>query len=97
MTMSPRCRSNPLYRSHGGVKLVRARTQVQQMCKLADVVTTPSAILADRFRQLGARDVRVLPNCVADHYLATQRSKHDRVVVGWVAGVEHQIDYQRLI
>lgn len=89
-------RSNPLYQRFGGVRLVRVRADVRQMCRLADVVTTPSEVLAERFRQLGADDVRVLENCVADHYLDVKPAKHDGITIGWLAGVEHQVDHQQL-
>ncbi len=89
-------KSNPLYQQFGGVRMVRVRGDVRQMCRLADVVTTPSEVLADRFRQLGAADVRLLENCVADHYLDVKAEKHDGITIGWLAGVEHQVDYQQL-
>ncbi|MEX0790053.1 MAG: hypothetical protein WD178_04685, partial [Actinomycetota bacterium] len=57
-------RSNPLYAKHGGIKSHARRADLTRMMRLADVVTTPSAVLADQFRDLGAADERVLENYV---------------------------------
>lgn len=89
-------RSNPLYRTHGGAKARRKRADIAQTVKLADVVTTPSAVLAEQYRELGARDVRVVENHLPGEWLDTRRVEHEGVVVAWLAGLEHQVDAQEL-
>jgi glycosyltransferase involved in cell wall biosynthesis len=74
------------------------------MVRLADVVTTPSATLAELYRELGAEDVRVIENHVPDDAIAQAPSRASTrrngdgsdLLVGWVAGTEHRIDVERL-
>ncbi len=89
-------KTNPLYAKHGGVNSRTRRLEVTAMVRLADVVTTPSAVLADQFRELGARDVRVLENYMPREFARVRARKHDGVVIAWLAALEHQIDYQQL-
>jgi glycosyltransferase involved in cell wall biosynthesis len=89
-------RSNPKYRDLGGAKrgaVVRALTA---MLRLVDVVTTPSARLAEQFHDAGARDVRVIENYVPDAFPGQRGASHDGVVIAWIAALEHQLDYQQL-
>jgi glycosyltransferase involved in cell wall biosynthesis len=89
-------KSNPRYRLHGGVKAHQMMAGTKRMVQLADVVTTPSPMLAARFRQLGGADVRVVENFVPSVFIQTRPRKHRGVVIGWIAGLEHQVDYQAL-
>ncbi|MGB2710921.1 MAG: hypothetical protein WBC33_05335 [Conexibacter sp.] len=89
-------KSNPLYAKHGGIKSRERRAELAKMMRLADVVTTPSAVLADQYRELGARDVRVLENYVPRMFDRVRPQKHRGIVIACLAGLEHQVDYQRL-
>ncbi len=89
-------RSNPLYRKFGGPKARQVAAKVRRMTQLADVVTTPSATLAEGYRKMGARDVRVLENFLPGEFRKVKPVKHDGVAVVWVAALEHQADYQEL-
>lgn len=74
------------------------RIQAEQgaMMRLADIVTTPSAGLADHYRGITDADVRVIENYVAPTDPRTAPAKPQRVVIGWVAELEHQTDIERL-
>ena len=61
--------------------------------RLADLVTTPSPPLAEKYRAAGAQHVVVIDNYLdrgMSHF--GQRTGHDGIVVGWVAGLEHAAD-----
>jgi glycosyltransferase involved in cell wall biosynthesis len=68
-------------------------TQARQ----ADLVTTPSPVIAEKYERAGVGNVVVIGN-----YLDPRmdcfgfRSKHDGVVVGWIAGSEHNVDVEPL-
>jgi glycosyltransferase involved in cell wall biosynthesis len=89
-------RSNPLYAKHGGFKSRDMRAGVLKMVRLADVVTTPSAVLAEQYRELGAADARVLENFVPREFDKIRPTKHAGVVIACLAALEHQVDYQQL-
>ncbi|MGB2710148.1 MAG: hypothetical protein WBC33_01430 [Conexibacter sp.] len=63
---------------------------------LADIVTTPSEILADIYRSAGAERVQVVENFVPDDFSHTRSRGHEGTVIGWVAAAEHAIDLQEL-
>jgi hypothetical protein len=65
--------------------------------RLADLVTTPSPVLAEQYRAAGAENVIVIENRLErDMFGFGVRSKHDGVVLGWIAGREHRLDLERL-
>jgi glycosyltransferase involved in cell wall biosynthesis len=89
-------KSNPLYGRHGGFKGHQRRTDIGAMMRMAQVVTTPSAVLADQYSELGAEDVRVLENYVPAEFEKVRPQRHNGIVIAYLAGLEHQVDYQRL-
>ncbi len=62
----------------------------------ADLVTTPSETLADRFEAAGARTIEVIDNYLLDELVGTNSLGHEGFVVGWHACAEHVIDAERL-
>jgi hypothetical protein len=65
--------------------------------RLADLTTTPSASIAERYRAAGIENVAVVGNYLASNAFGFgSRSKHEGVVVGWIAGREHKFDLERL-
>lgn len=62
--------------------------------RLSTVMTTPSDVLAQIYRQAGVGRVVVVPNAVTD--AQRERVPHDGVVVGWIAGSEHATDASQL-
>ncbi len=68
-----------------------------EAAQLADVVTTPSHRLAAKFRDADVKNVTVIGNYLdraTSHF--GRASRHQGVVVGWVAGLEHAADLPRL-
>jgi glycosyltransferase involved in cell wall biosynthesis len=89
-------RSNPHYRRLGPAGRRDLIAGTAEMIRLADVVTTPSEVLAERYRQLGAADVRVLENRLPREFMDVKPIAHDGVAIACLAGLEHQADYQQL-
>ncbi|HXE44226.1 MAG TPA: hypothetical protein VN635_03415 [Conexibacter sp.] len=77
-----------------------AREQVAKelgaMLRLTELVSTTCLELAGRLRRLGAPDVRVVENYLAQDFLRERRAGGDGVTVGWVAGAEHRGDLKDL-
>lgn len=61
-----------------------------------DVVTTPSPVLAERFRAAGATDVRVIENHLGRGQLRMRPVSYDGLVIGWHGGREHRWDADAL-
>jgi glycosyltransferase involved in cell wall biosynthesis len=71
--------------------------EMLKAARLADLTTTPSELLAERYRAEGARNVAVIHNHLQPGVFGFgSKSKHGGVVVGWVAGREHKDDLQRI-
>lgn len=85
---------SPTYRRTGGERGERKFRASLRIAKLATVVTVTTDTLADRYREAGVEHVVVIPNYLSER--PRPRQQHEGVVVGWVAGVEHQADAVRL-
>jgi len=65
--------------------------------RLADLTTTPSELLAERYRREGAGNVLVIGNSVEPRMFGFgSRSRHEGLVIGWVAGGEHYADLEQI-
>jgi len=62
----------------------------------AQLVTTPSDHLADRFEAAGARNVHVIDNYLPGAFNRVEPQGHHGLVVGWHAGREHLVDAEQL-
>jgi len=90
-------KGHPAYRDYGGAKGERILAGVRWMVQAADLVTTPSERLTERFLQLGAGRVTLIENYVEDDLLTSRaQPRAGEVVVGWVAGGEHMMDVERV-
>lgn len=89
-------RGSALYAKFGRAQLQKVALGVSGMVRLAHVVTTPSAALAEKYSASGAQHVQILENYLPSHFAKVKPPKHDRVTIVWVAGLEHQVDYERL-
>jgi glycosyltransferase involved in cell wall biosynthesis len=89
-------RGTPEYKNVGGLRGERRRTARTRMFASVDLVTTPSAHLAERFRAGGAREAHVLENYVIDEFARIDRPARDELRIGWVAAAEHKLDLERL-
>jgi len=72
-------------------------TEILRLAKVADLTTTPSEALAQKYAAAGARHVAVIDNHL-DRELPGfgVAAPHEGVVVGWVAGAEHERDLPHL-
>jgi hypothetical protein len=89
--------------SYGGAGLAGNRynrqkfREVLKSAGVADLTTTPSDVLADIYRQAGVENVAVIANHLERSMPGFNApSRHDGVVLGWVAGREHSVDLQRI-
>jgi glycosyltransferase involved in cell wall biosynthesis len=84
-------KQSPNYRELGGLEGQRGFTRTIKVARLARVFTTTNDVLAEKYRKAGIERVEVIGNHLA---LETSRPRvqHDGIVVGWVAGGEHQTD-----
>jgi glycosyltransferase involved in cell wall biosynthesis len=82
-------------RQASGLAKRRIVADMTALMQLANLVTTPSAALAEHFRSTVETDVRVVENYVTD---ATPRPdpSREQLIIGWVANVEHRADIERL-
>jgi len=62
----------------------------------ADLVTTPSEDLADRFEAAGARNVHVIDNYLPGAFNRVRPQGHEGLVIGWHAAAEHALDVEAL-
>ncbi|HEV3071322.1 MAG TPA: hypothetical protein VGY76_07860 [Solirubrobacteraceae bacterium] len=72
-------------------------TEILRLAKLAHLTTTPSHVLAERYRAAGANNVAVIenhPDGDVEGFAAKQ--PHEGIVVGWMAGAEHERDLSSL-
>jgi Glycosyl transferases group 1 len=89
-------KGHPRYRHFAGPRRQQLQLATRRMVAMADIVTTPSEHLAAKFMALGASDVRVVENFLPREFIGTRTRSHVGVVIGWIAGLEHQADYQAL-
>jgi glycosyltransferase involved in cell wall biosynthesis len=90
-------RGNSEYRRLAGIRGQRLFAEMRQMMRLADIVTTTSPALAERYRAASGTEVRVIPNYLPRAFLRTPQRPSENVVIGWVAALEHQTDYDGLL
>jgi glycosyltransferase involved in cell wall biosynthesis len=76
----------------------RIHLEMVGMMRCVDVVTTPSALLAERYRRASRADVRVLSNYLPPTFERPERvMPHGTAIrVGWIASPEHRDDFERL-
>lgn len=89
-------KGTPGYRRQGGMMWERRLAGMRKLFELADLVTTPSATLAERLREYGARHAEVVENHVPDQFVLRSRPPREGVTIGWIAGLEHAIDAERI-
>jgi glycosyltransferase involved in cell wall biosynthesis len=82
----------PMYEQVGGAIGKWMYAEGLKLARLADVVTTPSQTLAEKFRGAGAHDVRVIENYIHPVLLEAEPQPHEGIVIGWTAGLEHRAD-----
>ena len=90
-------RENPAFQQLGGLRGQYMFSRMTAMMKLADVVTTPSEVLAARYAEASGTEVRVLENYLPPTFARPERvMPHPGVAIGWLAALEHQVDFEQL-
>lgn len=91
-------KGTPGYRKQGGMMWERRLAGMRKIFEIADLVSAPSAVLAERLRGYGARHAEVIENHVPDQFVLAGRGSAARegVTIGWIAGLEHQLDVERI-
>jgi len=84
------------YRRQGGMMWERRLAGMRRLFEIADLVTAPSAHLVGRLREYGAQHAEVIENHVPDQFVLRARPPREGVTIGWIAGLEHQIDAERI-
>ncbi len=76
------------------------RTIARELLKIAtmaDLTTTPSEVLAQRYRDSGVENLAVIENYLDRSMFGFgSASPHDGLVVGWIAGREHRVDWEQI-
>jgi hypothetical protein len=83
----------------GALRSQQIRSDMIRMMRLAHVVTTPSAVLAEQYHEWGAERVRVVENYLPAEYdpgPVEARRGGNGVTVGWTACGEHRYDLVHL-
>jgi glycosyltransferase involved in cell wall biosynthesis len=88
-------REHPHYHVVGGRRGKALFEQTVRIAKLAHGVSVPSEALRQRYLEAGVPAVEVIPNHLAPDRLRRPR-RHDGIVIGWVAGLEHRADAARI-
>jgi glycosyltransferase involved in cell wall biosynthesis len=86
---------SPDYKRVGGLKGQRFHVSTVKLAGMARCFTTTNDVLAEKYRRAGVEPVEVIANCLARDARRPRR-RHDGVVVGWVAGIDHQADIERI-
>jgi glycosyltransferase involved in cell wall biosynthesis len=84
------------YRTFGGIHWERRLAGMRKIFRAADLVTAPSRALAERLGGFGATRVEVVENYVPDQWIQQDARSRTGITIGWVAGLEHAMDAERL-
>lgn len=88
-------KESPTYSKMGGLRGRQVFSKSVRVAKMAHTVTSPTEALAEIYRRAGARRVEVIGNHLNPDVFRARR-RHDGVVIGWIAGIEHQVDAARI-
>lgn len=81
----------------GGMMRQQILAGARAMVRTADLVTTPSPVLAARYREMGAEHVAVLPNRLPPIFTRPERlMPHTGVTIGWHVWPDRAADYDQL-
>jgi glycosyltransferase involved in cell wall biosynthesis len=89
-------RNTNAHRRFGGMAWEKRLREMRRVFEHADVATAPSPRLAERLLHYGARETVAIENYVPSYYLARPVERKDRITIGWVAALEHQLEAQQL-
>jgi hypothetical protein len=88
-------KESPDYQRYGGLAGQRIFATTVACAKLSCGFTTTNDILAAKYEKAGVERVHVIQNQLATD-IRRPRVAHDGIVIGWVAGVDHRADTDRI-
>lgn len=90
-------KNNVAYRDYGGAAGRRVQVAIKRIVSVADLVTAPSAMLCDYYRELGASRALLIENYVRDELMnLSARGNGKEITIGWLAGQEHHVDAEQV-
>ncbi|MCW2996319.1 MAG: hypothetical protein JWQ18_3814 [Conexibacter sp.] len=84
------------YKKHRGPGLQKVFNDQVALMRRADLITTTTETLAQRWAAEVERPIEVVPNFVGDQSFVKGPRNADGLLIGWVAGLEHIADARRL-
>jgi glycosyltransferase involved in cell wall biosynthesis len=84
-------RRSPNYKSIGALRGQRRFTDTLKMARLAHVTMTSTETIRAKYENAGVVHIEVFENYLPPK-LKRRREKHDGLIIGWVAGIEHTED-----
>lgn len=87
---------SPNYKKFSGLRGHRTFSATLKVARLARAVTTTTELLAEKYRHAGIERVEVIGNYLPPQAVRRRARRHDGVVIGWVAGMEHRSDAEAL-
>jgi glycosyltransferase involved in cell wall biosynthesis len=88
-------KESPDYRKVGGLKGQRIFALTATAARAASSFTTTTEVLASKYRGVGVEHAEVIGNYLAPD-VQRPASRHDGVVIGWIAGIDHRADVVRI-
>jgi hypothetical protein len=83
--------------ARGRISNTKRFTELLRIARFADLTTTPSRVLAQKYDAAGAQHIAVIDNHLErDLHGFGQPRAHAGLVVGWMAGAEHERDLTEL-
>jgi glycosyltransferase involved in cell wall biosynthesis len=89
-------RGSTSYGRYGGHKWERRLASMRRIFRNVDLVTTPSAVLAEALERYGAPRTVVIENYIPSLFLNHETVSTPGVTIGWVAALEHKADVERV-
>jgi len=89
-------RESPYYAVSGGRAARRIFAATVEIARAAHVVTTSTPALAERYRGEGIERIEAIDNHLAPKAASAGRRRHDGIVIGWTAGLEHASELPRI-
>jgi len=84
-------RRAPNYKSSGGIRGQRRFAETVRMARLAHLMTASTETIKTKYEGEGISSIEVVENYLPPK-IRRSRERHDGLVIGWIAGVEHTED-----
>lgn len=84
-------RRSPNYKTAGALRGQKRFMETLRMARLANVMMASTEAIRAKYEGAGINDIEVFENYLPPK-VKRKRARHDGLVVGWIAGVEHTED-----